>query len=94
MVLPTIAWFHEVMGHPGQTRLNETLRQRYYHPQLRYKVERFKCDYCQRNKLVGRGYGLILMRDLRLSPCEEVAIDLIGAWAINLPGRVNSSSRN
>ena len=31
MVIPTIKWFHKVMGHPGQTRLNKTLRQRYYH---------------------------------------------------------------
>ena len=88
MVLPTIAWFHEVMGYTRQTLLNETLRQRYYHPQLRYRVERFKCDYCQLKKLVGRGYGLLPMRDLRLVPWEEVAIDLIVPWAINLSGRV------
>ena len=68
MVQPTIKWFHEVMGHPGQTRLNETLRQRYYNPKLRYWIDRFKCKHCQKHKLIGKGYGLLPERDIRIAP--------------------------
>ena len=94
MVLPTIAWFHEVMGHPGQTRLNETLIQRYYHPQLRYRIERFKCDYCKRNKLVGKGYGLLPMRELKIEPLyiHQKTIFNIYLWIMQLSNIQNLSS--
>jgi hypothetical protein len=51
MVPEVITWFHQVLGHPGQTRLRETLQQRYYHPQLRGQIDRFRCEHCQRFKL-------------------------------------------
>ena len=87
MVQPTIKWFHEVMGHPGQSRLNETLRQRYHHHKLRYYIDRFKCEHCQKHKLPGKGYGLLPERELRIAPWEEVAIDLVGPWDIKVNGR-------
>jgi hypothetical protein len=31
LILPTIKWYHQVTGHPGSKRLNEQLKQRYYH---------------------------------------------------------------
>ena len=68
MVQPTIKWFHQVMGHPGQTRLNITLKQRYYHPKLRYFVDRLRCDHCQRHKLPVRGYSLLPERELCIAP--------------------------
>ena len=87
MVKPKIEWFHDVMGHPGQKRLNETLRQRYYNRKLRYWVDRFKCKACQEHKLPGRGYGLLPQRELRIVPWEEVAVDLIGPWPMKVNGR-------
>ena len=80
MVQPTVTWFHQVMGHPGQSQLNKTLRQRYYHPKLRYHIDRVKCKHWQRHKLTGRGYGLLPKRELGIAPWEEVAIHLIGPW--------------
>ena len=41
MVPEVIRWFHQVLGHPDQTRLRETLQQRYYHPQLRRQIDAF-----------------------------------------------------
>jgi hypothetical protein len=32
MVTDTVKWFYQVMGHPGENRLKELLRQWYYHP--------------------------------------------------------------
>ena len=87
MIEQTVHWFHKLMGHPGQKRLRETLRQRYYHPKLRYHIDKFKCEHCQRHKLSGRGYGLLREREMRIAPWEEVAIDLIGPWQVKVNGR-------
>jgi hypothetical protein len=38
MVVDTVKWFHQVMGHPGEKRLRETLNQRYSHPRLCYHI--------------------------------------------------------
>jgi len=88
MLLPSIKWFHQVLGHPGQKRLRETLSQRYYHPQMRSVIDNYHCEYCQRHKLSGKGYGLLPEREMRIAPWEEVAVDLIGPWNIKVNGKV------
>eukprot|EP00956_Cyclotella_meneghiniana_P002840 scaffold3364_cov52-Cyclotella_meneghiniana.AAC.1 len=87
MVPQVVQWFHQVLGHPGQTRLRDTLMQRYYHPQLRRHIDQFQCEHCQRYKLAGKGYGLLPERQVRVPPWEEVAIDLIGPWKVNVNGK-------
>eukprot|EP00804_Cyclotella_cryptica_P009095 CCRYP_003175-RB/>CCRYP_003175-RB protein AED:0.38 eAED:0.38 QI:0/0/0/1/0/0/2/0/302 len=87
MVLDTVKWFHQVMGHPGQDRLRDTLKQRYHHPTLRQHIDNLKCQDCQRYKIPGRGFGLLPEREVRIAPWEEVAIDLIGPWTIKVNGR-------
>jgi hypothetical protein len=77
MVVDTVKWFHQVMGHPGEKRLQKMLSQHYHHPILRYHIEKLKCKDCQKYKLAGRGYGLLPKREVRIAPWEEVAIDLI-----------------
>ncbi len=59
MVVDTVKWFHQVMGHPGERRLQETLNQRYYNPRLCYHIDKMMCKDCQRQKLAGHGYGLL-----------------------------------
>ncbi len=51
MVVDTVKWFHQVMGHPGKKRLQETLNQCNYHPRLRYRIGKLKCKDCQKHKL-------------------------------------------
>ena len=95
MLQQTVEWFHQVMGHPGQSRLRGTLLQRYFHHKLRYTIDKFKCDHCQRHKLPGRGFGLLPERELRIAPWEEVAIDLIGPWKVKVNGKhVKKESRS
>jgi hypothetical protein len=55
LIKPTIKWYHQVTGHPGSKRLYGQLRQRYYHRDLYWMVDNLNCDFCQRNKLDGRG---------------------------------------
>ena len=38
MLVDTVQWFHQVIGHPGDRRLRNTLSQRYHHPKLCYHV--------------------------------------------------------
>ena len=87
MIADTIKFFHEIMGHPGSTRLRETIGKRYFHPRLRHFVDRYKCDHCQRHKLDGPGYGLLPEREQRESPWDEVAVDLIGPWKLEVNGQ-------
>ncbi len=88
MLVDTVKWFHQVMGHPGEKRLQETFNQRYYHPRLRYHIDRLKCKYCKKHKLAGRGHGLLPKQEVRIAPWEEeVATDLIGPWKVKVNGQ-------
>jgi hypothetical protein len=55
MVVDTVKWFHQVMGHSGEKRLQDTLNQRYHRPELRYHINELKCKDCQKYKLAGHG---------------------------------------
>jgi len=53
---------------------------------MRKHIDRFNCDYCKKNKLEGRGFGLLPEREVRSIPFEECAVDLIGPWTIQVRG--------
>jgi hypothetical protein len=59
MVVNTVKWFHQVMGHPGEKWLHEMFNQNYYHPKLHYHIDKLKSKDFQKHKLLGRGYGLL-----------------------------------
>ena len=84
--MPTIKWYHQVTGHPGSKRLYRQLSQRYYHRDLRRIVDHLNCDFCQRKKLDGKGYGFLPEREVRSIPFEECAVDLIGPWIVQVRG--------
>ncbi len=86
MIVDTVKWFHQVMGHSGEKRLQDTLNLCYHHPKLCYHIETLKCKDCQKYELAGRGYGLLPKREVRIAPWEEVAIDLIGPWKVKVNG--------
>jgi hypothetical protein len=86
MIVDTVKWFHQVMGHPGEKRLQETLNQHCHHSRLRYHIEKLKCKDCQKHKLEGHGYGLLPEQEVRTAPWEEVAINLIGPWKVKVDG--------
>jgi hypothetical protein len=84
--VPTIRWYHQATGHPGSKRLYQHIHQRYYNRDLRRLVDKFKCNYCQKNKLDGKGYGFLPEREVRLIPFEECATNLIGPWTVQVRG--------
>jgi hypothetical protein len=87
MVVDTVKWFHQVMGHPGEKRLQDTLNQHYHDPKLGYHIDKLKCKDCQKYKLASRGYGLLPNQELRVAPWEEVAINLIGSRKVKVNGK-------
>jgi hypothetical protein len=47
-------------------------------------VDNLNCDFFQRNKLDGKGYGFLPEREVCSIPFEECTVDLIviGPWTI------------
>jgi hypothetical protein len=64
-----------------------TVTTRYYHRDLILMVYNLNCDFCQRNKLDGKGYGFLPEREVCSIPFEECAVDLIGPWTVQGCGR-------
>jgi hypothetical protein len=87
LIQPTVRWYHQVTGHSGSKRLHEQILQRYYQCDWRRYIDNFNCDYCQRNKLEGKEYGLLPECEVRSVSFEECAMDLIGPWIVQVNGR-------
>ena len=47
-----IQWFHAALGHAGETRVYDTIRCRYYHPELKRRTSQrlAECDTCRLHK--------------------------------------------
>ncbi len=71
-------------GHSGNKCLYMQLSMQYYHRDLRWLIDNYHCNHCQRNKLDGKGYGILPKREMQMMPFEECAVDLIGPWIIQV----------
>jgi len=93
MAQPTIAWYHNVLGHAGVSRLTEALLNHLWLPNAKKRISDYirTCDDCQRNKFDGPGYGALPPRNDVADPWSEVAVDLIGPWSIELPDNTKLS---
>jgi transposase InsO family protein len=81
-----VRWYHLALGHCGISRLADTLRMHFHHPDLHQVCEDEvrRCDPCQRHKNVGRGHGEHASREAPLLPWQDVAVDLIGPWTLSV----------
>ena len=84
-----VDWYHRILGHSGITRVHDTIAVHFFHPHLRDRTEEriSSCEHCQKHKLVGRGVGELPPREAPLLPWEEVAVDLVGPWPVEVNGR-------
>ena len=82
-----IKWFHETLGHCGVDRLYNTIRNRFHCDRLYTHCRNFRCDInCTQYKSLGQGYGKHPSRNVLATPWDEVAVDLVGPWSIQLEG--------
>ena len=79
-----IKWFHLVLGHGGKTRVYDSIRRAFHHPLLKHRVDTLQCSTCQQHKLPGTPYGELPPREAILMPWEEVHVDLIGPWTLQV----------
>ncbi len=75
-------------GHPGSKRLYLQISARYYHSDLRRRIDQLQCEHCQRNKLDGKGYRLLPEREIQTMPFNECAVDLIGLWVVQVNSKL------
>ena len=66
LVNQTINWFHQVLLHPGSSRLFATLKQHYYFPNMLQQIEDHanKCEHCIKNKHPSVKYRELPLRKL------------------------------
>ena len=88
LINDTIKWYHFCCGHAGTVRVYDTIRAHFYHQGLKQKIEDYikTCDSCQRNKNLGPGYAHLPPRNATEIPFEQIAVDTIGPWSIDIPG--------
>ena len=89
MIMDVIRWYHMILGHPGTSRLYDTIRARFHAERLSVHYRDYVCpDNCSGFKQQGRGYGKLPPRHAALAPWNEVCIDLIGPWEIVVNGNI------
>jgi hypothetical protein len=57
-------------------------------------VDSLNCNFFQKNKLHGKGYGILLEREVLSILFEEFAVDLIGPWKVQFCGKLTSLKYN
>jgi hypothetical protein len=81
---PILIWYHRILGHCGINRLYDSIRTHFYFPSLKDHCAQLRCDICQKNKNFGMGFGELPPRTAHLMPWNEVAVDLIGPWKMEI----------
>ena len=84
-----VQWYHQVLSHPGATRLFQTIHQHLDHPTLKEqcRLVSTRCHTCQVEKNSGPGYGHLPPKDIVTEPWYEVAVDMIGPWKVKYGNR-------
>ena len=79
-----VMWYHHYLQHPGQLRLEETLRASMYWTKMRDTVRRYVrgCRSCQLNKATNRKYGHLPPKLVTRTPWETLCVDLIGPYTL------------
>ena len=79
-----VSWYHHYLQHPGNTRLEETLRAAMYWTNMRNTVRKYvkNCKSCQINKRRSQKYGHLPTKLVIMKPWEALCVDLIGPYTL------------
>ena len=79
-----VSWYHHYLQHPGNTRLEETIKAAMYWKDMRSTVRSYvkKCRSYQVNKRRSQKYGKLPTKLAIITPWEAVCVDLIGPYTL------------
>mmetsp|Transcript_2824 Transcript_2824/g.7823 ORF Transcript_2824/g.7823 Transcript_2824/m.7823 type:complete len:1452 (-) Transcript_2824:296-4651(-) len=88
-------WYHHYLVHPGQTRMEATIRQLFYWPGLKAEIADHckSCKQCQLSKKNRKKYGHLPAKQAETNPWERVNVDLIGPYTITTPSKQKHEMR-
>lgn len=83
--------YHELLQHPGMTRMEATIRHVFDWRGLREMVEEHcrTCSVCQRTKKQRKKYGHLPPKMAETTPWERVDVDIIGTYKVRTPTGVH-----
>ncbi len=84
-----VKWYHEMLCHPGEKRLEETIRQHLTWSGLKTDVIKCvrKCPNCQKGKKQKKKYGHVPPKLAESQPWEHLCVDMIGPYQIRRKGK-------
>jgi hypothetical protein len=85
-----ISWYHHYLCHPGQLRMEATLRQNYYWEKMRATVQSHvkACKICQMCKKPRKQYGHLPVKTAEeAEPWKRVNVDMIGPLSVKTPSK-------
>ena len=82
-----VEWYHTILCHPGETRMEQTIRQHFTWRNLRQHVAHVcgRCHTCQITKRTKKKYGHLPIKEAEAEPWEKLCVDLIGPYTIKRP---------
>ena len=81
---PITDWYHTMLLHPGETRMELTIGQHYYWKNMRTTIKHAcgKCPVCQLTKPKTIKYGKLPEKSADVIPWKTLCVDLIGPYTI------------
>ena len=77
-----VEWYHSLLAHPGETRMELTIGQHFHWKNMRQDIKRLcsHCGTCQLTKPKNKKYGLLPEKQAEILPWQTLCIDLIGPY--------------
>ena len=83
-----VAWYHEYLRHPGQTRMENTIGSLFVWNKMRNHIRNYvkTCHKCQMCKKSQKQYGRLPLKEAeKAEPWNRVNVDMIGPLTVKTP---------
>jgi hypothetical protein len=79
-----VEWYHTTLCHPGETRMEQSIRQHFTGTKLREIVHKIcsTCPTCQITKKSSIKYGKLPEKEAEAIPWDKLCVDLLGPYTI------------
>ena len=86
-LIRVMEWYHHHLMHPGKIRMQSTMGNIVYWPNMNDRIERFvkSCHKCQIAKKNRKKYGHLLPKKVESTPWNRVNLYLIGPHSVKTP---------